>query len=340
MNSSIRIRSPKTLRKLFNEYKNAIIITHKYADVDALASAISFRHILKNKLSYDNVLFLCPDGINSSALKLTERLGIKTDCLRENSSINENSFSPENTIVLLLDVGGCNQLANFEEILKTEYKKILIDHHYQNDLVEKVNYVFMPSNAFSTSEITTIVFRDMIDDEKIASLLVAGIIHDTSRFKRASYVTFKSMSYLAKIVSYEKLVLLMREDEELSKRMAKLKAAQRVIISRIGNLIITVTFVSNFESDIASSLINLGSDMVIVVSPKENETRIVVKSTRSISIDIWKKAIELLVKELGPVSYGGHFGASILVLKEVFSKRELPGLCKKISNLLAQGLFT
>jgi len=314
------------------------LLTHRYADTDALASALTFRYVLTNKYRYEQVLFFCPEGISAQALNLAKELGLEPYCVDDYAA--SFSLPSSNTILIIIDAGGSGQLGAFKDLLNKDYDKLLVDHHRKNDLVRLADYVVMPRHAFSTSEIVAIVFKDLIDNVEIAGLLLAGIIHDTSRFRRASSLTFKASYNLARLFSYGRLLSMLSVEEDLSKRLAKLKAAQRAIVTSSGDYIVLVTHVGSFESDVAVSLMSLGADLVVVVSPKDNETRIVVRGSGKINSGLWEKIIKLLENNLEPMSHGGHVRAWVFVINRVFSKKELPSFCKRISDILINALST
>ncbi len=336
MSSSRRIKSPSHIRELLSGFKNAVLLTHRYADVDALASALAFRYVLSNKYGYEHVSFFCPEGVSAQALNLARRLGLEPSCM--DNLKTDFSLPTSNTILIILDAGGLGQLGVFKDLLNKEYKKLLVDHHRKSDLIRLVDYVVMPRQAYSTSEIVAIMFKDMLDNKELAGLLFAGIINDTSRFRRASPMTFKASYSLARLFGYGKLLAMLTVEEELSKRLAKLKAAQRAIVAKSGDYLIVVTHVGSFESDVATSLVSLGADLAVVVSPKDNETRVVVRGSGKINNDMWGRITELFVRNLEPTSHGGHFRAWVFVLGRSLSKKELPSFCKKLSDFLGSAL--
>lgn len=336
MSSSKMIKTPKAFRELLSKYKVAYVLSHKYADVDALASSVAFAYVLESKYKYDKAYLLCPEGVSASALNVASSMGISVTCIEGPQDL---PFPPEEgSLLLLIDVGGSSQLGGLKNLLYTRVTKVLVDHHYRNDLVNSVDYVVMPPRAFSTSEITAVVFRKLIDDSRVAGLLLAGIIHDTSRFKRASALTFTAAGYLTRLISYGRTLYTLRNEEDFSKRLAKLKGLQRSIVTNAGELIIVVTYVGSFESDVAASLLLLGADVAVVVSSKEDETRVIVRGSGRISERQWEKISGILVEQLNPASFGGHLRASVLTIGRAYSKRDLPGLCKKIGDALSSGL--
>lgn len=338
MASTGRGEKRKTLYDILSESDNALIVMHRYADVDALASALAFDYVLREKLGYSRTIIICPEGINAFAKSLAKKMEISFECVERLGEIETETLDRERTLVILLDVGGESQLGEFKDLIAGGFRTILVDHHHKNDLKNRVDMRITPSNACSTSEITATLLREHIDDKKIASALLAGIVFDTSRFKRASKMTFSSARFLCELTNYSAVLSLMETEEDLSKRMAKLRGAQRAIVERSGNTVIAVTHVSSYESDVAASLVLLGADISMVVSPKEDGTKITYRITDKVPNELLERVKSKIARELDLVSHGGHRRAGVFVLKGKLNKRELPSFCKKLIDILVQAL--
>lgn len=316
------------LKEALSRHNAAVIVTHRYADVDAVASAHAIRYVALNKLGTPSVDVLCPDGVSARSRSVLERIGISFECLED----PEGYRPPQSALLVLVDVGGVGQLERFSWLLETSGTKVLVDHHTRSEIREAVDLVITLPGAQSSSEVVALSLGELIDDPNVATLLLAGIVADTSRFARASRSTFAAVLRLMQVGSYTKALASLKAEEDISMRMAKLKGAQRTIVEKVGDHIITVTHVSSYESDVASSLISLGSDLALVVSPKEQETRVVIRASERFPGNLLDAVWKRLRESLRPESSGGHARAGVLVLAEVVSKKDASRMCKELSK--------
>lgn len=338
MVSTERSRKAKELHDILKEKSYALVIMHRYADIDAMASALAFRYVLKEKLGYKDVTLICPEGLSAIAKSVASKMRVDIECIMRPENIDIQAFDPESTIIVILDAGGESQLDDFKFLITQNFKRILLDHHYGNDLKSKVDLYIIPRGVYSTSEITTISLKKYIDNETVASLLLAGIVFDTSRFKRASRLTLSSATFLTRFVNYNKVLSLLEGKEELSKRIAKLKGAQRAIVENIGDFVFAITYVSSYESDVASSLIYLGADIVVTVSPKDDGTRIIYRVSERVPSILLERIINTIISVLSPISYGGHRRAGVLMIKDRLTKRDMPSFCKRLMNSIKDSI--
>jgi len=332
MGFSRRRKGLEAVKQLIFTHSNAIIVSHKHADVDALASLLALAYVLKHRFGYAEVVSICPEGPSAQALSVARKIGLEPSC---KPSALPSEVADTGVLAFFVDVGSVTQLGPLKWTLELPAAKVLIDHHSDGDLKALVDYAIAPPRAFSTSEIVAAIFGNLIDDEKIAAILLAGIVHDTSRFRRASPQTFKSSALLSRLADYNKLMLVMKEEEDLSKRVAKLKAAQRAVVENVGELLISVTHVGSFESDVANALVSLGSDLVAVVSPKDSETRVVVRASERVSEDLWRGVLDKVARELDWPKAGGHARAAVFTVERVYQKRELPKVCRMVADSIA-----
>ncbi|GEM_PF-5438633 len=155
--------------------------------------------------------------------------------------------------------------------------KVIIDHHKEEDSRERAVKRIDPSKA-STSEMVALMFEEfgIKPDRDVAEKLLLGIIYDTNLFLHASPRSFKAAAYLRSFTGEISEFYEYRPD--LSARIASLKAAQRMEISRVGDKIVAVSRVSAHESKAASDILRLGADVSIVYSDK----RVVIRSREPI----------------------------------------------------------
>lgn len=191
----------------------------------------------------------------------------------------------------------------------------VIDHHQGGSNWEEAELVI----CWEVSSTTEIIHRyaqefDLMMSDKSATLLLAGIVTDTGRFKHANGGSFiaagelidkYSIDYPAFIESIE------RDDLNHSQKMAIAKALSRLESIDAGEWFLLHTSGSTNEGVVAHSLLSAGADVALVVRRAEDETRLIGRASRSAVND----GIHLgdimseLCKTLGGEG-GGHPGAA------------------------------
>jgi len=146
---------------------------------------------------------------------------------------------------------------------------------------------------------------------KEATILLTGILYDTSRFIHTNQRVFGVVQKLInKGANYALALELLRKKKELSERIALIKAAQRSEMSRINDWIILVSNVSSYEAAASNMLLSIGADVSIVLAQKKDEFRISIRSTRTFyeetQINLVSDVLDPLLKMLSQISGGGH----------------------------------
>ncbi len=290
------------LKKTLINYNNIGVITHKNADPDAIASVIALREILLKKMNA-NIKTFFPEGINSLSKRITESLGI---------DIPEQDNIEGVELFIVTDTSSSTQLGKYLEYV-TSKDIIIVDHHEGGDLSGKALLEIKTTNTSSSSEIVYILGRELgIEfDIRVLELLMAGIIFDSKRFILAKPVTFNIVAELiSRGVDYPKIIKLFNIRPELSERIARIKASLRARHFRIKNIIVTLTEVGAFEASVARSLVELGSDLVLVVNQVgKNEVRLTARASQyfveETKIHVGKDVLAKLSEYFGG-SGGGH----------------------------------
>lgn len=115
--------------------------------------------------------------------------------------------------------------------------------------------------------------------------MLTGIVTDTGHFKHASADTFKTVAKIIEAsggVEYgEVLDLMAATPQDISMRIAILKAASRVELDRVGDMIIASSHVSSFGGSASSMLINIGgADVAFVGTTKGESVRVSARAKR------------------------------------------------------------
>ncbi len=255
---------------------SAVLFCHHNADLDSLCSAYAFGELLKRVNPGVEVTIAVPGGLS----KLSRRVAQDLDIIVTPSP----SISPTD-IVVLLDVNTLEQLAGWgERIRNLAVPLLIIDHHAPHPETQKLSAsLIVDEDATSTAEIVYRLWRESgIDIARHEALaLFLGIAYDTRHFALAKSDTFRIVvDLIDRGVDVEKARRMVTLPMELSERLARLKAADRAKIHRIGEWIIAVSEVNAFQASAARALLRVGVDVAIVGGETDGELRISLRATQ------------------------------------------------------------
>jgi len=327
----------------FIEGKKIIISTHSLADVDGIASAFGLKLFLSKILKHSLIDLRFPKctKYNKQIIKIIESI---CECKILNTSSNID-FKPD--ILLITDTNNYNQI-RFKE-LNLKYRDIksnliYIDHHRKgNNLKNKPldKYNIIMDNYTSASEIILDIMRlfNIKLNKCILHLFAAAILTDTGNFKYATNETFSRFNFLLqKGLDYKIILGILKMEVDVSEKIAIIKGSQRSKLIRYGDWLVCKTQVSNYESSVATSLISLGYDIVLVISPskKSDAFRITARANQKV---INKTGIHLgdlfnSISEISLGNGGGHNGAASHV-----GKKNLDATMKKIFGYFEKRLL-
>jgi len=181
----------------------------------------------------------------------------------------------------------------------------------------RANIAVVDSSRTSTAEIVWELFKYLrFADEESVRALLAGIVTDTANFRFANAKTFKAVGEMLERFPvqmgevFQLVAPVSDENTDNAKRMAVLKACQRLEIRKFRKYVIAISRVSAYESYACKVFLQLGADIAIVGSEK-NGVRISARAKESLV----KKGLHLgkIMEKVGPViegSGGGHAGAA------------------------------
>ncbi|MGC9186349.1 MAG: DHH family phosphoesterase [Fervidicoccaceae archaeon] len=324
----------REIEEIVSKKKSVVIITHKQADLDAVASSIALKHFLVSieGLSKNDITVVYPEGISKEVEESFKKCGIYH--LFDYVNDVDEKLLRESSLIIL-DTASETQLPEkFISIINNKGEVLLIDHHYSNTLKKIVNNYYWDTEAASLSEIVAELYSEEDLHIDISTALVLGILADTGRFSRGSHRTFSVMGKLTKFNNYEtvkKCLPVSREDRSI--RIARLKALQRMAIEIYEEAIIVATYVSSFESEIADFLIRIGSDASIVISPKNNEFRVMLKFRDELKEELKERILRTVEKILASRS-AGHRDFAVIVVKRKIGKNEAQKIISEIRREL------
>jgi nanoRNase/pAp phosphatase (c-di-AMP/oligoRNAs hydrolase) len=278
------------------QYHNILFLCHKNADVDSLGSAYALTRAFGGTIGVE-------DSLSTMAGMLAARLNI-------NTIIKPDLAKYDITVVV-----------DTSNLVQTGYHAIekcaVIDHHEPGDLIQKCEF-YISRKASSTSEMVFDIYRKngLAIDAELAFALLLALVTDTGHFRYASAEAFEMAAVVLKegnIPFATVLDFLTQVPVDISSRIAVLKAATRLTLTREGDHLIVTSKVSSFGAQAASSLVSLGADVALVGSESDGEKRISGRVRRGVNLDL-----AVMLNEVGKQfggSGGGHAAAAGVVIK-------------------------
>ncbi|MEI8003074.1 MAG: DHH family phosphoesterase, partial [Methanothrix sp.] len=228
------------------QYRNVLYLCHRNADPDAISSSFALSRAFGGTIG-------AVDDLSRTGQALAEII---------NASVLINPPVEDYDLVVVVDTSVGTQLGGR---LPASYA--LVDHHLDEGLLEDaLFYIQKPTK--STAEIVWTILKEngKKADRKAALGLLAGMISDTGRFKRATPETFMAASEILEVggFAYEDALEALSVPADISQRIAVLKAASRAEVMRQGDWLIACTAVNSFEGFAAMALVDLGADVAFV----------------------------------------------------------------------------
>ncbi len=275
------------------DYNNILYLCHRNADSDALGSAFALKEAIGGTIGV-------VEGCDRVASQIAKQLNVEF----------VTNPAGDYDFVVVVDTPTTAQLNGFQ--LKNY---AVIDHHTTTSLNENAAF-YLHRNKSSTAEIVLDVLKTMGAPimRRTAFALMSGIITDTGNFRHATSESFKAVAELIELsgIEYSEVVdMLSSIPQDVSMRIAFLKAAQRTSIERVGDWIIVASHVNSFGGAAASSLISIGADVAFVASKKDDVIKVSARARReaqNAGVNLAKLMEEISVKFNG--TGGGHEGAA------------------------------
>jgi nanoRNase/pAp phosphatase (c-di-AMP/oligoRNAs hydrolase) len=215
--------------------------------------------------------------------------------------------------VIVVDTASPDRLGDYQKDLGN---LIVIDHHMKGDKWQ-AKYHYTDENRSSCSEIIYEILRlgSREITHKIGIALCAGILTDSGKF---SYADSKTMRIFSDImeegkVGMDEVLSIFSDDHETdySKRISRLKGAQRLKYERISGYIIATSFVGSFESSVCVSLLNIGADCAFVGSQRGEDFRISGRANQTlVSVGMHLGDLFSQIGSENGCEGGGHDGAA------------------------------
>lgn len=275
------------------DYNNILYLCHRNADPDALGSAFALKEAIGGTIGVI-------DGCDRVASQIAKYLNI------------EFVVNPTDTydLVVVVDTSTPAQLNGYP---LTTYS--VIDHHTTTSLNEKAQF-FLHQNTSSTAEIVLKILKIIGAPilRRTAFALLCGIITDTGNFRHASSDSFKAVAELIELngIEYSEVIdAISAVPQDVSMRIAFLKAAQRASIERVQDWIIVTSQVNSFGGSAASNLISIGADIAFVAAKRDDIVKVSARARRCVinaGVNLARLTEQISAQFNG--TGGGHEGAA------------------------------
>ena len=319
------------LKKILQENKNILFLCHHNADPDAIGAAVALKYLadVLNK-EEDKNLRISADSISKLSKNVLEEIGEEVEVVQ---------YPKLSDVVFFVDTSNLNQVKVNTEDLKDAIL-VVIDHHKKTDLSDICNLSIVDEGATSTCEIVSQIFREIgiYPPKEIRIALLCGILYDTKHLKLARAETFYTIAWLIKDINFQKVLSLLTQEMDESKRMAHLKACSRMELREVDGYIVALSYVSSYEASCAKTIVSIGADVsfVVAVRKREGEIRVSGRCRKSLSKRIHMgEVMEEIARRLGGKG-GGHREAAGLNAKYDKSRnkdkviREVLNLCYEV----------
>jgi nanoRNase/pAp phosphatase (c-di-AMP/oligoRNAs hydrolase) len=256
--------------------RQSIILCHQNADPDAIGSAFALRNLLQQLQPKLQIEIAAP-SVNKIAKQILQEMG-------NDFTLTQNPDLEKADIIFIVDTNTWQQLQPWKSSITDMQKPIVvIDHHPVHPKIKDQAYLLIVKDHYtSTCEIIFELLKQaqVTIPFQTAQLLFLGIAFDTKHFKIAKSTTFKTISELVEWgVQTEQVLQLLAIPMDLSERIARLKAAQRITVRKITKWLVVYSQVSAFQSSTARALLGLGAHLAIVYGEKREGYSISMRST-------------------------------------------------------------
>ncbi len=298
-NPTLIERLADSLRKLTE--RRVKIITHSGGDPDSVGSAYVLSRILRS-IGIREIGVIIPENISTHSRSLLAYLDLELSDIEGDEAY------------IVVDAGSPHQLGDFSEILKKD-STIVIDHHATSHEAYGREYILFSSDEYQS--VCEIVYElaeylGYRVDVREAEALYLGMYYDTVRFSVADAETMRKVcSLIGRGVEPSRLLQRFEAVMDISERIARLKAAKRMRIYRIGDWIIALSHVGSFQSSVARSLIGLGAHITVVAGEGDEGIQVSMRCVQDAvdaGVDLGKIASRV-GEEFGGYG-GGHAAAS------------------------------
>ena len=297
----------------FLKGKNLLITTHDLADLDGFFSGIVLQYCFESYFPNQNI-FLTFSGLSKNTKSFINNFKSKFPTFK--FTVQDHVELSDIDVIVIVDSNNLNQIELFNN-QDVNIPYIFIDHHIdlqKNNSGNTSSLNLIYDEYSSTSEMILEISDDLSIELPIPYkyLLVSAILTDSGFIKYGNTRTIKSLNQiLQNQLEIQNILPLLEREEDISEKIARIKALQRVKLIRINNWLLGISHLSSFSASAASMLTKVGFDIGIIVSEDKSDYRISTRAKKQVCL---KTGLHLgkIVSEINNVSGGGHDGAATL----------------------------
>ncbi|MFH1821396.1 MAG: DHH family phosphoesterase [Methanobacteriota archaeon] len=307
-----------------------VVLCHRNADPDAVASSVVLAEVMTEL------------GAQARAGAAMDVAAVSEALLKSFGREIEVDPKLDFELAILVDTSSLGHMGKYGEKLRdTTVKVAVIDHHKPvEETKQMASFYYVREDMASESELIYRIIERLevgLKPEQ-ASLLLTGIVSDTGHFRLAKQETFEVVDALLKAgADYNRVLEVLKPPEDISRRVAMLKAAGRSELQRINGRLVSFSELGSFEGDAASLLVRIGADVAFVGSDEKGEFRVSGRARQNIVKETWLhlgEIMEGLGKQYNGTG-GGHAGAA-----SASGKGSFEDVKKQIFKILQQKLVT
>ena len=306
------------------------ILTHAGGDPDSIGASYTLINILKKAYAVRKILFTIPSRPSTHSKALLNHLNLTIDDLKG----HEGYF-------IVLDAGSPEQLEEYRWIFLKPERVIVIDHHTTSigSYPEKVK-LYVSDKYQSVCEIIYDLAELLGYELNVseAEALFAGIYYDTVRLSIADEFSLRAVCRLAeKGVNPVELLSKLEMRISLPERIARLKAASRMKIYRVGELMIVLTRVGSYQSSCARSLLSLGAHLAVAAGESDEGIEVSMRAVNEVvekyGVDLGRDVAERLGRE-----FGGHGGGHAAAARACCREGDIDTILSRCLEILSEKL--
>ncbi len=282
----------------------ALALLHSNADLDCVGSAIALKE------AYPGMTLSAPLGVSGAGNRLVAGLGL--EAISESLPDEPGEWE----LIVVVDTSNPSQVS----LPEPAGRILVIDHHQPlSGWPEGTLLINDPERTSCAEVVLDLLDYAGIEPTPVGCLgLLAGIVADTAHFRHARPGTLLTFARLLQIhdQSVRQVFELLRSDphQELSRRVAQLKGAQRLRYYKEGDTLIALARAGAFEAATANALLGLGADVAFVASQKKRKVQLSARCHQRV-VELGLN-LGLLLNELADLTGlegGGHPGAAALM---------------------------
>lgn len=259
-----------TVANSLSKADSALIVLHTHSDADSAGSALALSKTLSAAVD-----IAAPDTVQSNAKPLFE--------LNKTAVVSDPEVD-EYDVVVVVDAPTSNRIDPVD-VLNISGDLILIDHHSPGNLADQADIPLVDTDADATAVLVYKILTELVDSLKpdAAIGIAAGLLDDTAFLADANTDAVAiATNVLANIDGHSELLVNMHSVEpSYSERIATAKAVARAKGYKAGQTILMITHCGSDEGAAATTLIDAGADIALVISGRSDRTWVVARVRNS-----------------------------------------------------------